>query len=180
MSKYRRTFESLTIMGKRARIAADVLAQIEAKKILVRSGTFLGLFSEYYGLEGPASSETRSAVEFRKNNKCYTCALGSMFCSLVESGLEKDVSAISAVSENTVYDALGKYFSNTELADIETSFEGDVWERRAEATVVTGEYWEKKQMAGWLKAKYPDDTNRLVAIMSNIVKNRGRIKWEQI
>lgn len=91
------------------------------------------------------------------NSACQVCALGGLLLGAVSQGLCPDVLMQSATSvrwvsgRESIEDALSAFWTSAELGDIESAFE------------VPGD---------WLRY-FESDTDRLIAILQNIVRHNG-------
>lgn len=198
-------FQKMSPAEKRVKIAQDVLAQVFARKITPKNGTWVSLFDADY-----APAETQVCDIFRKKN-CEACALGSLFTCAV--GIADNLTVGELFENKDRYQAypaprssmnvefadrdmkyLEKYFSKFQLALIEAAFECGR----------EGYYGTNLSNPGHPLAKYPNRRNdayafglaagkgtqdaadltslnfdsnasmaRLVAIMMNIIQNKG-------
>ncbi len=155
-------FEKLSKAEKRVQLAKDVIKQIGAKKFIPTRGAYLensnsdlnsDIFSEKdYG---------KQVNELLKNKKCKVCALGSAFVAGVLRANDM-VCDTTYVAEGTMRDYLHKYFgfNISELFDIECAFEGFLADGEIQNFYVN----------------YPNKKENLLAIMKNIIKNKGKFK----
>lgn len=174
-------FSKLSKPQQRVRIAKDVLLQLKKKKYIAAEGAYINntdlMF--YSGL----SSSDDIQKNFSKIHECRCCALGSCLLSITKF-------------KNTlnVGDVMGKYnflqkskklfkmFSPKQLLLIENSFEGrpssDTMTRVGNK--VFGANTTRKEniecMAFYYK--YPNSNSRLIAIMKNIVANKGSLHFK--
>ncbi len=160
-----KTTKKLTTAEKRVAIAKDALAQIAVKKFVVETGnTYVGVKK----LPNGATSGNQLQDELKKIPKCTVCALGACFLSSVRKFNDiktADVLFSNEFAANTmeadgasVKVHIEKYFSCDQRQMIENAFEG----------------WSY----GW-PAK-TTDTQRLTAILKNIIKNEGTFKPSQL
>jgi hypothetical protein len=180
-------FKAATPAQKRVLIAKDVIAQIKAKRFKALSGTWVNpVFRNGHDLdvfekfvfekldEEPAS--VRELFLEQKIPACECCALGAMFmsCTLynnkttVENLLDETVSFEDLIREKgpQFSNGLDQFFSKAQLKLIEATFEGYYGAFRDESNDKTRVWYET----------LPNDTKRLVAIMNNIIKNKGVFK----
>lgn len=161
----RKAFKKLPKDKKRVAIAKDVLVQLNARKIIPVTGTYLSIL---FAKESDKGKELQSVL---KKKECEACALGSCFISLVrfeDNFKVKD----KYIDEGEIYKSsfnsrLKKYFSATQLVLIESAFE--------KTDMASGLNYNMQKMndaiAFGRDYYYPSD--RLVAIMRNIIENSG-------
>lgn len=195
-------FEALDKPGKRVYIAKDVLAQLAAKKIVASPGTYLAgkvklptikeEREEYsydsHGYEKRSvkvvnpDTEVQDIVE--KMKTCNACALGTVFVCAVriaddlkigDMPIEDEVTDSIEFDGMSMYKYLGQFFSEAQLELIESAFEcrvmGDGGEgRRDDANRDAADYG----------TNFMQPKDRMVAIMKNIIKNKGFFKPESL
>lgn len=187
---------------KRIEIAQDVLAQIRLKKYKSTPGTYVelanvpeGIISEDNGTWNYAIINRDISVQdlFKKEPvKCEVCALGACFMSLVNLDNEVDLNNFEVVigdshtKKNLSVDSefmrerLMKYFPVHMMGLIESAFEGRIMadeELDPRYIRFLNAYHEEpyhfyKPAIQWGK-QYDDSTDRLKAIMMNIIRNKG-------
>jgi hypothetical protein len=118
-------FEKLTPAGKRCRIARDVLAQLNAKKLVAEHNTYLALAGE--GGDSvfffPGSEEkTLKELHYVENKTCNVCALGAILSCKVQ--YENGILFEDANNHTNITENLSNYFSVLDLNVIELAFEG--------------------------------------------------------
>lgn len=168
-AKRRKTRQEMRIT-----IAKDVLAQLDAKKIVATPGTWvddsnLGSLSDYVYEETADSDAPIDACEFTEGiTKCRCCALGSIFISLTKVSRVLLSGSLHAedVFDHLPSSPLTRYFSVKQLELIEQAFEG-----LEGAYIADGFQNEEDCMTFYYT--YPNAKKRLQAIMKNIVKNKG-------
>lgn len=154
------------VLEARVEVARDVIAQLEAKAWRAMSGEYCTIFGRGRGRELPKSFERmpiKRALLSNSNRECQACAVGSLFIAhMLRSDGEKKFDDLNGahswgfeavVTREAMERTLRDLFSNSELWEIEHAFEG-------------GEWWKT----------YRDDTERLIAIMRNVVRNGGVFK----
>jgi len=178
-------FKKATKAEKRVMIAKDVLAQIKAKRYIPESGTWV---DANWNIRGGIDEihETDSVQKLfadRTIETCSVCALGGLFMSCTNLNNNTCVSDINYGGEgteigeriqggDTLSNGLNKIFSKKQLQLIEVYFEkGDGWFGE---DGYTGNYiGEDSRHVEYFNDAYPDDDERLVEIMKNIVANDG-------
>jgi hypothetical protein len=175
-------FKKATKAEKRVMIAKDVLSQIKANRYIVECGTWVdanwNIRNEIDGTESVQKLFADRTIE-----TCNVCALGSLFMSCTNLNNNTCVSDINYGGEgteigerieegDTLSNGLNKIFSKKQLQLIEVYFEkGDGWFGE---DGYTGNYiGEDSRHVEYFNDAYPDDDERLVEIMKNIVANDG-------
>jgi hypothetical protein len=145
---------------ERVAICKDALAWIKAGALIPTMGVYV--------------SPTITPREFSPNNgktqlrdiklgKCQVCAKGALF--LAKAVRYNNV--LAAQWDNACDDSLpggvmGEHFSFNQLWVIEDYFEGR-------------HFGNNKNIIKWVK-KYPNAKDRLIAILNNIIENKGTFK----
>lgn len=172
--------KKLTKAEMRIAIAKDVIAQIKAKKYNPIQGTWVKSVGgqEYDDWLLTASCEV-DVRDYTKNMKaCYVCALGSLFVSAVNK-YNNVYGTYDSVSTFEVFSSIGtgenkspllRYFSSSQLQLIEFTFEGGM------GAFYFYDNSSTVERAYAFHEQYPDDKDRLIAIMKNIIKNKGIFK----
>jgi hypothetical protein len=152
-------FEKLTPAGKRMRIARDVLAQLDAKKLIAERRTYVKPFENYEGWDSDLALS-----EYAK--PCRVCALGSLLVCKVEykNGFKLE----SLRTRRKITESLSDFFEQDQLNVIETAFEG-----YPEAGGYPADYEKNDCIYGQYRSLFETDEERLRDIMHNIIANRG-------
>jgi hypothetical protein len=189
IARRNRKFKGAAAAEKRVLIAKDVIAQVKAGRFKASSGSWvypLTRSGRDWFLSNLSVEEDESVQKlFLEGDipKCECCALGAMFmsCTLYNNkttAIElEDVrfSFSDYVEEGSFSNGLSKFFSKDQLRLIESAYEGNCGAFYLEQTAS----WEEEGLlpgdktAGWMD-RLPDDKKRLVAIMENIIKNKGK------
>lgn len=186
IARRNRKFKAAAAAEKRVLIAKDVIAQVKAGRFKVGSGNWVvPLTRSGSDLSVDRFEEDESVQKlFLEGDipKCECCALGAMFmsCTLYNNkttAIElEDVrfSFSDYVEEGSFTNGLSKFFSKDQLKLIESAFEGNCGAFCLEQTAE----WEEGLLPGdktfgWM-SRLRDDKKRLVAIMENIIKNKGK------
>ena len=169
-------FAKLSKAQQRVKVAKDVLVQLKKKKYIADTGAYIdGIDLKNAGLR----NEDNIKSNFRKIKACKCCALGSCLLSITKF---KDTLTIGDVSAGkyVFYDnakKIFKMFSPHQLLLIENSFEGksegDGSSRIGYTVFMANTTFEEKEKCRSFYLKYPDAELRLVAIMKNIISNKG-------
>jgi hypothetical protein len=182
----------MTKAEKRVEIAKDVLKQIKANKYRPTSGVWV------IDIDGTDVSDlvyaTRredpiSAVDLKKDvvcklrGTCDVCALGSLFVSAIDKFNHTKLSPTCYMDftehEDSKENPLLKWFSAKQLLLIESTFEGGHggWAQNVVDVLSANKifYWDDVVIPAIYAYcnKYSDSTNRLKAIMNNIIRNKG-------
>lgn len=177
-------FASMSPAEKRVAIAKDVLETIRTNAIIPMSGTYIDvMYAKEF--QNPKFSALVGVQEtLGRAVECSVCAVGSMMISKCRiNGDSKVISSShwsgSCNSQHLLYEDLGQYFDNQQLALIESAFERDsgfcsdhVNDEEPDEKVCK-ELMELATRAEDFGFAYEDDSDRLKAIMQNIVDNQG-------
>lgn len=176
-------FKAANAAQKRILVAKDVLAQVKSGKLTAKTGNWLtvhGVPDTQMDEHGEPIGSMREALVHPEVN-CTACALGGLFmsCTLFNNKVEfkdyehEDIGDLISEGEH-FKNKLDTVFCRTQLKLIETAFElGNGWfgERS------TGkELTESQRQARAFGEQHMDPSDRLVAIMKNIIKNNGTFK----
>lgn len=165
IEKRNKAFNKLSKPEKRVAIAKDVIIALKAKKYIAKSGDYLNLNSksgkDLFGVN------INQELLCSDDVTCTVCAIGAMFTSKVAISNNFDD---YRPSDNEMRSHLSKYFSMPQLHLIESAFEG--WEKGS--TSISGNIPNDNHMI--FEEKYPNDNDRMIAIMENIVENKGTFK----
>lgn len=178
-------FWELSKAEKRVAIAKDVLRQIDDKRIHVKQDMYFEL--------GRVPKEVEDKLDkFLENSPpCTVCALGACFASMVILG---DRVSISSVVSLRYYD--GKYipterlddtrfrimlrraFTSTQISLIESAFEKfNAYDMDGNGFKIgEGNYGPSYDRAIEFGHKIKSNRKRLIAIMENIIENKGTFK----
>jgi len=169
-----KAFEKMSPSEKRVQIARDVLAQLNAKRLIATPGVWLAgkheddLFSREDVKKDP---ELQKILKSQK--ECTGCALGGMFMCAVEranelklSDLDDDTRNMRQLQDASVFEYMEQFFSREQLDEIESAFE-------------QGEgFASNEDAADWLE-EVDDAEERMRLIMENIVVNKGKFKLDK-
>lgn len=180
-------FWALPKWAQRVAIAKDTLEQIKQKFYRPMKDTYLELdFSdntnEMRGEQVPVKLDELFRKLKEERSKCEVCGIGACFVSLVNLGDEvitkkafesEVVEDMDSVDDDFMRKKLRKVFTSNQLALIECAFEKDfTFDDKSKAGVPR----KKREAASEFGEAYYDHTDRLVAIMKNIIKNDGTFK----
>ena len=152
-------------------IAQDVLAQIRLKRFKATPGTYVEVQFEEEDDDKYAAAMSASFQQYFKANKktkCQVCALGAAFVSLVN--IENKCSVENMMYNlKDLFERLERHFGQLNMGLMECAFE------RSSSNSRSYEY-ELIDMAVKWGSQYDDDTERLQAIMRNVIRNNGDFK----
>jgi len=156
------------------RIARDVLAQLRLGRYIAEAGTYVAVETKdgYLGDGWTDLNPNHSFKTVFKKNKdvsCRVCALGSAFVSLVN--IQNKCSVGEIQENNQMFNRLAKYFGNDNIALMESAFECATMDH-----VSHNLYQEDIDLAIEFGRRYDDETQRLRAIMLNVIRNNGDFK----
>ena len=176
---------------KRVEIAKDVLKQIKANKYIAEQGTWVCGVDYYNHINDVlwhAKEDGIKTIDAKKDytdklTKCYVCALGSLFVSAIDkynhTKLNTENTQFLTETKEPKINPLLKWFTAKQLFLIENAFENGCggWQDR-ETNVFSNKGLDLWYEYGVFAVerfyyKYPDPTKRLVAIMKNIIRNKG-------
>jgi hypothetical protein len=173
--------KKLTKAEMRVAIAKDVIAQIKAKKYNPVQGCWViwvdGPDYDDWLVDNSANCRVDVQKYTKSIKKCNVCALGSLFVSAVNK-YNNVYGTYMTVSTDQVFDTsetnnrspLLRYFTINQMRLIEYTFEGGM------GAVYFDDLKQMKGKADAFYSQYPDDKDRLLAIMKNIIKNNGTFK----
>jgi len=173
-------FNSLAPPAKRVALAKDVILQIKAKRFTVKHGVWLELDNDYFSDYGREYRNISIKEEFNKNKEitCNGCAVGSLMLSATlfnNKTTAKDLYDEDFFNNirrgEKMPNGLNTIFSREQLIKIELAFEGGTGG-------FTAEYTSSDDYAKCINFynRYAIAENRLIAIMNNIIKNKGEFK----
>lgn len=176
-------FQLSTKPQKRVLIAKDVILQIGLNKFVPQTGCYVKSQDILEAL--PTNGTT---VELKpllaEVTTCSCCAKGAIFLSEVMNRNQFSASRrdFEGLGSETITDRLDGLFTQNQLDLIETAFERDVIESDNEYLQDGhNDDWSEKFTSIAKKAiafgkRYSSNDKRLIAIMKNIVANKGTFK----
>ena len=140
-------------------LARDVLRLLADKKIEAEEGVYVQAMQDWHikHLEW-SLKELLRLKDFRP---CSVCAMGALLVAYVDKRNECSLRATASHCRRSISLKLAGVFSAEQLLLIECAFEG--FDLVAWAKEATREFY----------GKYPDPSERLKAIMRNIIKHKG-------
>lgn len=157
-------FMKMSKTNKRIAIAQDVIASLKIGKYTATPGNYLEVQTDKDYDSLPADSQALLRTE---EVNCDVCAIGAIFASKVRKGNKCNYDLLNGNNDSSLIANLKGIFDEKELRIIETAFEGE-----AQSGLVREN--EEEAAQAWFERNHPhDETKRLVAIMKNIIKNKG-------
>lgn len=169
-------FNKMTSEQKRVTIAKDVIALLNAEKLVASCGTYLEfsdakLKDKYWGdgyedpKDGTADVKIHSLIE--SSPSCEVCGIGACFVAAVRRADKCTVGDMSNPNDDSfMRDYLKQWFSRDQIQLVEAAFETDsVFCYTQDEDLV-----ERAVAFGF---KFTNDSDRLKAIMENIIENEG-------
>lgn len=172
------------LQEKRVAIAKDAIAQLNTEAYVAATGQYVGLdWQQTDEIEAAAGAcklftgKDASDFEFNKvldnvvskQNPCEVCAKGALFLSSIRKfnnfTLEE---ASDGDLDNMASHKVQEIFGEKNADLIEIFYEK--WDADQDMNPLDEETFEKVEK--WAN-KYPNNTDRLIAILKNIVKNNG-------
>jgi hypothetical protein len=179
-------FENASAAMKRVMIAKDVIGHLKVKNILPYKGKYFdgGPFPEI----GETTKSKVSLQEVLPEMKaCKVCAIGGMFYSSIAINnkfkadvIDKNYGEIySEFDGDEVKKKLGRFFSNYQMALIETAFESEDFSEENgiyEMSKVKTLEFSRAFYFCTDKGKRINSQEAIVKIMNNIIENEGAFK----
>lgn len=188
-------FESMTPEQRRVAIAKDALKQIEVKRYRPLRGHYV-VGSEFFDkniVNDSRIGEQQVCTVMSDNMpSCQVCARGALFLSSITLFDKLRVNSLPTLryrfDNRYLYTSLDnidlcgadmqvqerKFFSKQQITLIETAFEGSVIHGNSngltEVQIEAAELFSKN---------YKNSNNRLIAILKNIIKNKGEFVLPQ-
>lgn len=174
-------FNKLSKLEKRVVIAKDVLKQLKTKKFIAASGDYISSnFSSMFNHDISADIKTN----YKKIKNCKVCALGA--CLLTITKFDTKL-LFKYIIPNILLDSSPKVdklftsiFSPKQLLMIEYAFEGKIGFKYGEQVLkqtLSGEEIDSCiNFYGGFPGKDECSEDRLIAIMNNIITNKGIFK----
>lgn len=192
IARRNKLFAGKTNAQKRVLIARDVIAQINTEKIIPKKGTWFEFELKNYRIDMKDYTSGRKQILCDDNTQCVCCGVGSLLASCVLFNNKVSTNSLDRIW-NIDFDAsldmfdrhspeiksgLLDIFSRNQLALIECVFENRTARSYDEYTnrgIPPCPYDEVIKIIRLWKTP-ADSTERLVAIMKNIIRNRGTFK----
>lgn len=168
---------------QRIAVAKDVLKQIDNKFYTASSGDYCQFRNIENAVTAPTQLDDLFTTLRKEKATCAVCGIGGCFVSLVNLGNEvktKDalgwtrITSFDGLNSSTMRKQLRKIFTPIQLTLIEAAFEECLMS--SNGLDLTEDEKEHIVQAISFGKKYKTDRGRLIAIMKNIIKNKGDFK----
>ena len=173
-------FNALPVAKKRVAIAKDVLLLLQSKNISPEQGTYFSFDVE--DIENTNDNNAQLLL-LQDGAKCECCAMGMIFLSRVRLGNKCTVKEIdnhndswSNRPDELIIKKNKGIFSESQLRLIEMAFEGNDAAEYFEKKVSVEELEIMEEKAEEFIGKYSNTSERIEAIMKNIIENKGTFK----
>lgn len=178
LDRLRKKFPVLVPPSKKAEtrvaIAEDVIETLGLRKMRAKRGTYFSEKGDSY-LDDPFEAIALRMRQRYGQAECTVCALGAAAISAI--GLYNKPGAVGKawdifgeVDQSELHKVLGRWFTPIQLDLIECAFETSTAFSVGEST------YDARDDAEDFGLKYNTDHNRLVAIMENIIENKGTFR----
>jgi hypothetical protein len=172
---------------KRVTLAKDVILQLELQRLIAYSGDYICGLNLTFDENGKLIKNDVELQSILPTQTCRVCAKGAFFIAdIMRRDKMKISEAKHGIGNEKIVRRLSDIFTRNQLDLIETAFEKSVIyeenETLMEEKVIksTGDvdyiYTPLAKKAISFGKKYKDTTNRMIAIMNNIIKNNGEFK----
>ena len=188
-NKKKVSFEKLSPSQKRVTIAKDVIAQIKLGRYIADSGSYIANINFKNNLGDDEMHNKDIKKNFGKIKSCTVCAMGACLMSATKFANKLsfgDVGdSVRDLVNDKVKDLFSKLFSPEQLLLIETAFEGGGDDTDGDSRVAYDLFdLDRNQFEGSdflqpsdeFRNNYYESEKRLIAIMENIIKNKGTFK----
>jgi hypothetical protein len=157
-------FDKLTNAQKRVALAKDVIAWVKAGALIPDHVVYVRptILPDHYPFFDRSSEVQANAVNW---GKCKVCARGALFVAKVahmNNCLAQDFLSVAGSVE-----AMDGLFEDNQFYEIECAYEG--WQS----------FFPLNNKNLWTN-RYPDDSERMIAIMKNIIRNKGTFRLNEV
>lgn len=170
-------FRKLSPEMQRVRIARDVIAQLRDGSINALPGNYLS-FPNPVAWDSAQRSNGQVHIALDDQHGCHVCALGATFVCAVKRANGLPFSQFSAhrfevnKTRLSIHSYLQHWFSLEQLGLIECSFERDArWAMPETPLDLIDRALKFSNLRSWVT--YSSGSELMVAIMKNIISNRG-------
>lgn len=167
-------FNSLSKAEQRVLIARDVLTEIKAEKYIPKTGSYI----KEMKVKGFIPYGANSIQKHFDEITCNCCALGACLLSTTKFKNKLEFNDVSYItSSDSQWGLLNDTFSGEQLTMIEYAFEKEhsgtrVGESRFRNFLDKG----TENACVEFGCRFSDSSDRMIAIMKNIIKNKGEFK----
>ena len=181
----RTTFEKFSKKEKRVSICKDVIAQVKAKRLLLNVGSILKKDESYLNYIRLKDSND-SCKNILNDLTCTVCAKGAIMLGYIDKHNNFSINSLESahyrLNHHKYPEDLIEIFGRKLLDDIEMSFEETFFQWHIDNYSydtlslrdlnTTPALSEKAKMIT-VFTKYKNDNERIIAIMQNIIDNKG-------
>lgn len=154
---------------QRVIIAKDALNQLRAEKFIAQNGVYVGgELSHELDMACKSDEDQARPLLLKTKVRCRVCAKGALFLSTIRKYNKATVADVLCDD----FHVAEKIFGDKMFNQIEAAFEQ--WDHTKSPDFEGA--GEPAGAAYTFGIKYSDDTERLVAILKNIIKNKGTFK----
>lgn len=161
-------WSEMTPSEKRVTLAKDVISQLKKNKLSAQSGIYVDLL-----LDNKVEDSEQLNKVLKKQGTCEVCAKGALFISHIMRNNHFTIGDYYSCHKTTYNEKIKKrldsLFSLSQLELIEKAFEGETHDNDLKDNDLI-------DLANEFYDYYEDDKERLIAIMNNIIKNKGTFK----
>lgn len=172
-----KSYKQMSRMQRKVEIAKDVIANIHAKQLNVGMGSYVYPYKiDTEDLEVLQKYLPSQQIAQIMKPNCTVCARGSMMICKIAKFNDYDLKDIDLhrVEDSHTTEALKDAFTDEELYCIECCFE--LWDEYNQCYNRGKGPVSNDVINNWAKIK--DSTDRLLAIMQNIIDHKGVFKPE--
>jgi hypothetical protein len=178
MTAKNKAFWKLPKATQRVAIAKDVIASFKIGFYKARTGAYFRVLDLANPIkDAPEKLDAVLGMFKKEGATCQVCGIGACFTSMVNIGnrakttdfLSSCIEEGEGINDSSMRGLLRKVFSSTQLTLIENAFEIDASFEDNDASVP----YKKRYEAESFGQKFDDNAERLIAIMKNIIKNKG-------
>lgn len=169
-----KAFAAADEAGKRVLIAKDVIKLLDTKKLEAARGCFIDTHTHNDPFDG--TEDVRELFLQGQLPDCEVCGVGALMLSCTLFNDKQTMSDIwnEDISYRINYseplsNGLNAYFDRDQLMLIENAFE-------LGSGAFDWQFLDHRNAAIAFGRKYPQPKDRLIAIMENIIKNKGEFK----
>lgn len=178
IAKRNAAFQKATNAQKRVIIAKEVILQLNARRFSARCGTFCLI------PDNEMESQSGSIQQLFNENKissCFVCALGGLMMATTILNNNEDMTDFqhdfcdlgqTLAAGESPKNGLRKFFSMPQLKLIERAFEGKGFGYFSIQNKKAENFGKKTES----EDRHNDASKRMLAIMKNIIRNKGTFK----
>lgn len=162
-----KNFQNLSDAKKRVAIAKDALEQVLAKNYKVKTGQYVTFLGSGSPIEKSEELDVPPACNLQ-DVKCQVCARGALFVSALRKDASIEPETLPSedyLDNDAITETENNYFSREQIDLIESAFETNTFCDEAPEELVMAAVLYGKSLG--------NKDERLVAILKNIIRNKG-------